>query len=49
VKRVRTPIFTRNPYVFSDMTWGLVYVLHGLVGVGLIGLIMVHVYFCAPA
>ena len=45
MKRVRTPIFTRNPYVFSDMTWGLMYVLHGLAGVGLIALIIVHVYF----
>jgi len=45
MSRVRTPFFTRNPYLFSDMTWGLMYVLHGLAGVGLIGLIMVHVYF----
>jgi cytochrome b subunit of formate dehydrogenase len=45
MKRVRTPFFTRNPYVFSDMTWGLMYVLHGLAGVGLISLIMVHIYF----
>jgi cytochrome b subunit of formate dehydrogenase len=43
--RVRTPFFTRNPYLFSDMTWGLMYVLHGLAGVGLIALVMVHVYF----
>ena len=43
--RVRTPFFTRNPYLFVDMTWGLMYVLHGLAGVGLIALIMVHVYF----
>ena len=43
--RVRTIFFPRNPYLFSDMTWGLMYVLHGLAGVGLIGLIMVHVYF----
>ena len=27
------------------MTWGLMYVLHGLAGVGLIALVMVHVYF----
>jgi cytochrome b subunit of formate dehydrogenase len=27
------------------MTWGMMYVLHGLAGVGLIALIMVHVYF----
>lgn len=45
LKRVKTPFFTRNPYVFSDMTWGLMYVLHGLAGVGLIALIMMHIYF----
>jgi cytochrome b subunit of formate dehydrogenase len=45
MKRVRTPFFTRNPYLFGDMTWGLMYVLHGLAGVGLIALIMVHIYF----
>jgi cytochrome b subunit of formate dehydrogenase len=43
--RVRTGFLPRNPYLFSDMTWGLMYVLHGLAGVGLIGLVMVHVYF----
>ena len=43
--RVRTGILPRNPYLFSDMTWGLMYVLHGLAGVGLIALIMAHVYF----
>jgi cytochrome b subunit of formate dehydrogenase len=43
--RVRTPIFPRNPYLFGDMTWGLMYVLHGLAGVGLIALVMAHVYF----
>jgi cytochrome b subunit of formate dehydrogenase len=44
MKRVQTIVFTRNPYLFSDMTWGLMYVLHGLAGVGLIALVMVHVY-----
>jgi hypothetical protein len=43
--RVRTIFFPRNPYLFSDMTWGLMYVLHGLAGVGLIALVMVHEYF----
>jgi cytochrome b subunit of formate dehydrogenase len=43
--RVRTIFFPRNPYLFGDMTWGMMYVLHGLAGVGLIALIMVHVYF----
>ena len=45
MKRVNTGIFVRNPYLFGDMTWGMMYVLHGLAGVGLIALIMVHVYF----
>jgi cytochrome b subunit of formate dehydrogenase len=43
--RVRTIFFPRNPYLFGDMTWGLMYVLHGLAGVGLIALVTVHVYF----
>jgi cytochrome b subunit of formate dehydrogenase len=43
--RVRTGIFPRNPYLFGDMTWGLMYVLHGLAGVGLIALVIVHIYF----
>jgi cytochrome b subunit of formate dehydrogenase len=43
--RVRTIFFPRNPYLFSDMTWGLMYVLHGLAGVGFITLVIVHVYF----
>lgn len=42
--RVRTPIFPRNPYLFGDMTWGLMYVLHGLAGVSLIALVTVHIY-----
>jgi cytochrome b subunit of formate dehydrogenase len=42
--RVET-ILPRNPYLFTDMTWGLMYVLHGLAGVGLLALVMVHVYF----
>src|SRR5262245_37353621 len=43
--RVRTIFFPRNPYLFSDMTWGWMYVAHGLAGFGLIALVMIHVYF----
>jgi cytochrome b subunit of formate dehydrogenase len=43
--RVRTVFFPRNPYLFGDLTWGLMYVLHGLTGIGLIALVMMHVYF----
>jgi cytochrome b subunit of formate dehydrogenase len=43
--RVRTGLLPRNPYLFGDMTWGLMYVLHGLAGISLIALVIVHVYF----
>jgi cytochrome b subunit of formate dehydrogenase len=45
MKRVQTPFFTRNPYLFSDMAWGWMYVLHGLAGVGFVALVTVHIYF----
>ena len=43
--RIDTPIWTRNPYLLGDATWGVVYVVHGLSGVSLIGLVTAHVYF----
>ena len=43
--RIRTPLFTRDPYYLTDSTWGFTYVLHGLAGVGLVGLVIAHVYF----
>ena len=43
--RVRTPFVARNPYLFGDSTWGGIYVTHGLAGVGLVGLVIAHVYF----
>jgi cytochrome b subunit of formate dehydrogenase len=43
--RVRTPLFTRNPYFLADTTWGFTYVLHGVAGVALVGLVIAHVYF----
>jgi len=43
--RVRTVFFPRNPYLFTDATWGWMYVLHGLAGVALIALVIIHVYF----
>ncbi len=43
--RVRTPLLPRNPYLFSDQTWGVTYVLHGLAGVGFVGLVIAHIYF----
>src|SRR4249920_2457845 len=43
--RVRQPMFTRNPYVLADTTWGFTYVAHGVAGVALVGLVIAHVYF----
>ena len=45
MNRVRTPLFVRNPYVLLDTTWQWIYVAHGLAGVGLVGLVIAHVYF----
>ena len=45
MKRVQTPFYVRNPYLFSDSTWGWMYVLHGLSGIGLVGLVIAHIYF----
>ena len=44
--RIDTPFWTPNPYwLFSDATWGLMYVAHGLAGVSFIVLIASHIYF----
>jgi cytochrome b subunit of formate dehydrogenase len=45
MNRVRTPLFVRNPYVLLDATWSWIYIAHGLAGVGLVGLVIAHVYF----
>lgn len=43
--RVRTGLVERNPYILSDATWGITYVVHGLMGVGFVGLVIAHIYF----
>ena len=45
LKRVRTPLFVRDPYIMGDSAWGFTYVAHRLAGVGLVGLVIAHVYF----
>ncbi len=45
MSRVRQPLFTRNPYILADTTWGFTYVLHGACGIALVGLVIAHVYF----
>ena len=43
--RIDTPWWRRNPYLFADATWGIVYVLHGLAALMLVTMVMMHVYF----
>ena len=43
--RIDTPWWQRNPYLFADATWGIVYVLHGLAALMLVTMVMMHVYF----
>ena len=43
--RIDTAFWAGNPYLLSDTTWGVFYVVHGLSGVALIGLVTAHVYF----
>ena len=43
--RLETPFWEANLYLLTDSLWGLVYVLHGLSGVGLVTLTITHIYF----
>jgi cytochrome b subunit of formate dehydrogenase len=44
--RVHNFIFSRNPYVFfNDQGWGVVYAIHGLAGICLVALVIIHIYF----
>ena len=40
-----TPLFERDPYVFSLRTWGVLTVLHDLSAFGSLFLVMLHIYF----
>jgi len=43
--RVDTPFWERDPYWLNAASWGNIYVLHGLMALGFVSLIMLHVYF----
>jgi len=38
-------LWAENTYMFSDAAWGWIYVIHGVCGIGLIFLVIAHVYF----
>lgn len=43
--KMDTPLWKRDPYVLSQATWGVIYVIHGAAATLAITLVMVHVYF----
>jgi formate dehydrogenase subunit gamma len=43
--KIDTPLWRRNPYWFDGDTWGIVYSVHGFASMGLITLVMIHIYF----
>lgn len=45
LKRIRTPLFVRDPYYLGADTWGVVYSIHGLAATAAVTLVMIHVYF----
>jgi formate dehydrogenase subunit gamma len=43
--RIDTPLWSGHSSLLGPVTWGWIYLAHGLAGVGLIGLVAAHVYF----
>jgi len=43
--KIDTPLWRRNPYWFSDHSWGVIYAVHDLCAMSVITLLMAHVYF----
>lgn len=43
--KIDTPLWRRNPYWFSNDTWGIIYALHGLAAMALVTMVIIHVYF----
>jgi formate dehydrogenase subunit gamma len=43
--KIDTPLWRRNPYWFDPGTWGIVYSVHGFASMGLVTLVMIHIYF----
>jgi len=44
-RKVDTPFWQRDPYWLSTDSWGVVYAIHGLAGMALVTMVIVHVYF----
>ena len=43
--KIDTPLWRRNPYLFSADTWGVIYVVHGMAAMTIVAIVIVHLYF----
>jgi formate dehydrogenase subunit gamma len=43
--KIDTPLWRRNPYVFSADTWGVIYVVHGMAAMTIVAIVIIHLYF----
>jgi formate dehydrogenase subunit gamma len=43
--KVATPFLERDPYLFTEKTWGIIHVLHDLSSLSIVTLVIIHVYF----
>jgi formate dehydrogenase subunit gamma len=43
--KIDTPLWRRDPYWFSNDTWGIIYAVHGLAAMALVATTILHIYF----
>jgi formate dehydrogenase gamma subunit len=43
--KIDTPLWRRNPYLFSADTWGVIYVVHGMAAMTIVAIVIIHLYF----
>jgi cytochrome b subunit of formate dehydrogenase len=43
--KIDTPLWRRNPYLFSADTWGAIYVIHGMAAMTIVAIVIIHLYF----
>ena len=43
--KVQTPFLARDPYLFTEKTWGIIHVLHDFAAFLSVTLVIIHIYF----
>jgi cytochrome b subunit of formate dehydrogenase len=43
--KIDTPLWRRDPYLFSADTWGVIYVIHGMAAMTIVAIVIIHLYF----